>query len=224
MVKRQRISCRLAAGAKLFVVLLAMAALPALTLGQINIRSTAEPANPAAPNEKKAAEAQLILEQLQKEIKSNSARLKIIDAEFQLQKTDGSSADEKQIREIEARIAELNKQLEASKARKRAEAPNPAQPATPPTIVVKPDQGNMRLWSVGPDGKAVESKPNAPKTGVFELEFKFDLPSGLGQLFPGAAKPGQPVRVHLEGAPAKQPEYKVIGPDGKEIKGAKLSP
>jgi hypothetical protein len=194
------------AGAKLFAVLLAMAALPALTLGQINVRSKAEPAKPAAADDKKAAEAQSLLEQIQREIQENSIRLKVIDAKIEPTKVPAGSADEKLIKEIEARIAELNRQLQESKARKQAAEAAPT--AQPPA--------KARVWTFELDGKKADVKPAEPKTAP-RLEFKISPESAWRELLGGP--------LHFEvGGQAEQPKYKVIGPDGKEIKGAKVVP
>src|SRR5947207_294959 len=128
MSSRLSVSGRITAGFKLFAVLLAMAALPALTLGQIK---------PGATEDKKAAERQGLLEQLQKEIQENAARLKAIDTKVEKKWIEVTSPDDKLIRDIEARLAELNKQLEAARTRK------PAEPAAP----------KIQFWTVKPDGK-----------------------------------------------------------------------
>jgi beta-lactamase regulating signal transducer with metallopeptidase domain len=160
MIMSDRVPCRLAAGPKLCVALLLLAALPAWTLGQ----GQPEPKRDAKAIELRAADPQ--------------GRAIVL---WEVQDTRGGADTQaaRKVKEIEARIAELQKQLQDLKAARAAAG---GQKKTQPL--------HLEVHT-------------APRAG-------WRLAEPLH------------VEVKLPDAAAKQPQYKVIGPDGKEIKGAKV--
>jgi hypothetical protein len=112
--------------------------------------------------------------------------------------------DNAKTKEIEARIAELTKQLEALRAQRAAAEKAKAAPAIEWKILPQGGDVKSGVLRLAADGKVIELKD-------FELK-----------LAPDAPKPGQPLRIQLDNLPAKQPQVKVIGPDGKEVPGAKV--
>lgn len=215
MIMRDQAPCRLAAGAKLFVVLLALAALPAWTLGQAE-KSKTEPAKPAD----EAAQLKIVLDKLILEV----------DAQGDFWKKQGDVKQavgaDKQIQEIEAKIAELRAQLDALKQRKAAtDALKKVEPLQF-RLEGKTVDGQLRFQTIDSNTKKPEAK-TAPVNPPASIELK---------VAPGAAVPGgweiqrsaplpgqsQSQTPSANGGFAKQPTYKVIGPDGLEIKGAKV--
>jgi hypothetical protein len=251
------------AGAKLLVVLLLMAALPAWTLGQ---------SKPGAAPEKKNVETKPVeikefriealdgvkIESEPSPIDAMTAKVleaKIADLKKKLEalkavgkgkaagkKPDGDGIqlnfDEKMLKELfkdlqiqiqqpkkaekrpeptpakpndyDAKIAELLKQIEALKAAKVKEAAGKNNPR--PMRIEFGGGDGILLWTVDPKTGKAESKSADPKT-MPRLKIK-----------PAQPAPGQPLEFEFKvvGEPSKEPKYKVIGPDGKEIKGAKV--
>jgi hypothetical protein len=258
MIMSQKSPSRLAAGAKLFVVLLAAAAVPAWTLGQ----------SPPAEKPQEGTIDQLI------ELKA------VLDVDGKSDVFFWAEADpnaDTKTKALEAKIAALKQQLEALKAVKAAaeklkdtqplrfKVVTDAEPAkqgasilildgasgkiierhdvkTPPNArieVVKPKEGesNVRVIIVdGTTGKIVETR----ETKTLQPP-KGEVPQGQYQGIIKAADPNKPMRVVVVGedgkfikevvgaAPnkywvesARLPQVRVIGPDGKEIPGAKV--
>jgi beta-lactamase regulating signal transducer with metallopeptidase domain len=233
MIMRDQVPCRLAAGARLCVALLMLAALPAWTFGQAQVAPAPErPVNIRALDLKNLkALTDKIADVDLKDLKALTERIvevevkdlkaltdKIVDVDIQFTGADADVA--KKVKDLEARIAELQKQLKALKSRRVAAEPTKT----------------VAVWQLsgGGDGRRVIVITFDPATGKL-LEWKTETPKKPAK----AAGVGQPLRIELQGLdgllkqqlrlelPAKpmtpkQPQYKVIGPDGKEIKGAKV--
>ena len=198
MMMRDALSCRWAAGAKMFVVLLLTAALPAWALGD----GKPEPKPDAKPQNKV--------------IDLNDLKGLLGELEIQLAPL---AADPKNTKDVDARIAELTKQLEALKAARAAAADKlkKAEGAKPEPAVKE------RIILIGPDGKVIETKDTkaAPR-----IEFKIidGKPLELKIADPKAppvtekkAEPAQPIKVQIKDVDGK-PQVIVIDADGKEIK------
>jgi len=141
MIMREQVPCRLAAGAKLFVVLLLTAAIPAWTLGQAKPES--KPGNTPLPKVEI------------KEIEFGDILGQVGVATFQNQPADPEAV--KKAKEIEAKIADLQRQIELLKAAKPAPQPGwrvvnpaPAAPATPAPGIPQP------FKVIGPDGQEIK--------------------------------------------------------------------
>jgi beta-lactamase regulating signal transducer with metallopeptidase domain len=195
MIMREKSPCRLAAWAKLGVVLLATAALPAWTLGQ----GQADPK--PTPELKPAADAGLKHIDLDFDLET----VKPFDVRTFTWQQVGASDD---VKAIEAKIAELTKQLELLKERRAYEgqlkkAEDSLKMAEPLRFQVG-QPIKARVLMLSPDGKVMEAR---------DVELKGDVK---------AADPAQPIRVRIGGDPKNVPLIKVIGPDGKEIPNAKV--
>ncbi len=180
-----------------------MAALPAWTLGQADKAKT-EPAKPAA----KSAELEIVLDGLIFELLGDTKK-----------QADGKvvGADDNQIKEIEARIAQLKVQLELLKQRKAAT--NPLKKAEPLQFRLKGNtvDGTAQLWIIDNEPKKPETKTKELKPPA-SIELKV-APGGTITHGVWRTEPA-PGAVHSKReSDAKQPAYKVIGPDGKELKG-----
>jgi beta-lactamase regulating signal transducer with metallopeptidase domain len=180
MIMRDQVPCRLAAGAKLLVVLLLLAALPAWTLGQ----------GQADPGLQPKVETKTVVVKDPK-----PAVVGVFDVVFE---RPGAGADvAKKAKALEARIAELQKELQALQAAKAAAGQ-------------KKQTERVRVWELQGAGpaRAVRVLTVDPATGKV-IERKAGTPQAGWTVKPlgGAGTP---------------PRYKVIGPDGKEIKGAKV--
>jgi beta-lactamase regulating signal transducer with metallopeptidase domain len=238
MIMSEKAPCRLAAGARMFVVLLAMAALPAWTLGQ---------AKPDAKPEGKPVEVQGIFE-LQLDGKG-AAKGEVKDVLLWAEVDAGKDAKAK---ELEAKIAELTKQLESLKALKAAATKiRETKPLRFDAVETK--QGVLIYTIDAATGKIIESRETPKPLGVKvdtvkpkdgEHGLKIVIEGNEARLIgapggdtkgPNDAKvrvvvvgaDGKPVDLKNPGAAARfehklAPQVKVIGPDGKEIKGAKV--
>jgi beta-lactamase regulating signal transducer with metallopeptidase domain len=198
MIMREQAPCRLAAGAKLCVVLLALAAIPAWTLGQAKL----DQINPA-PSGDKAAELQKLWADL------------VIDVDWQLDAKE-TTADETKIKEIQAKMAELNKQLRELKLRQAAKGALKKAEPLQLWLEGKTTDGGYYFWSID-KSKATEVKPKEPKAPV-----GIELKLAPGQGIPAFPFPLENVQGVMKIGADNKPAYKVIGPDGKEIKGAKV--
>jgi hypothetical protein len=211
---------RIAAGAKLFMVLLAMAGLPVWVLGQANPRGQ-PPASKPAEVDQKQAELQAMLKQLQEQILENSKRLERLGAETRAKSANPaptSDADAKLIKDVEARIAELSKRLEEAK---RKDGGGPPKKSSPLQLKLKDGitiEADFEFFTE--DGKPPEAKPGAKQPPKYELQISPAQPGW--QMFKGRL--GQSPQAPTGGPQPKAPAYKVIGPDGKEIKGATVVP
>jgi beta-lactamase regulating signal transducer with metallopeptidase domain len=235
MIMREQVPCRLAAGAKLFVVLLLMAALPAWTLGQ----SKPEP-KPDGKIEIKSIDVKDL----------NVIRFVDSGAVENLVAFGETDSDQK-VREIEAKIAELMKQLEAVKARKSPPQPNQGLKF----LFDKTADGKARILTIdGATGKIMESRRVETKAAPAP-DMKPALADSLKAILGDKTIDGKLRILILDGQsgriieshdvgpqtapiPGGKPtvgigvirslgnpphsKYKVIGPDGKEIKDAKV--
>jgi hypothetical protein len=184
MIMRDQVPCRPAAGVKLLAGLLLLAALPAWTFGQARPEPGPEP---------------------KVEVKTIDVRdfkptvVRVVEEDVQLAGPDAAADAAKKLKEIEARIADLQKQLQALKA---ARAATGQKKKTQPWRVEIRNLDNVRAGAGALKGKLVEEK----NSNI--IRWRLVQPTRTE------------IKVVSEGP--KQPQYKVIGPDGKEIKGAKV--
>ncbi len=170
------------------------------SIGMMCASTFAQPGASPDPDKRKQ-EKQALLDELTKEIKANSDRLKALgsDAPTAEVKAKPEAIKEAQIKDMEAKINALTKQLQEMKSRKVVG--DESKEAKPLKIVIG-------------DGKWFNGSAT----------FNLTEEKGSGGNKPGQPKPapfwGQP----LPGANPWQPAYRVIGPDGQEIKGAKVIP
>lgn len=232
MIMRDRVPCRLAAGARMFVVLMAIAALPAWTLGQAKRETLPAPKteveNNAPFNTVKF---------------TAGVPIQFDDVDFDLILVDAGS-DEQKAKELQARIAELTKQLKAiHDAKAAADKLKKVEP-----LEFKIELGDnkleqkLKIIRVGPDGKPIEIigdripmvKPMvAPLVEDKNIRIIMVGPDGKVIELGGGGKPapkvefvkpvpGHAIKVEIAGPQEKQPQIRVIGPDGKEIKDVKI--
>lgn len=219
MIMRDRVPCRLAGGAKLFLVLLAIAALPAWTLGQ------AKPASGiavTAEGESQPRDSALAIE-------LNDQR-EIVALAF----VDAGAAEDQKIKEIEARIADLTRQLRAMHdAKAAAEQLKNAQPLRF-TIRKAIDEKTGRVFTLDANGKVIDMDvripPPMPHAEFFparEHGIRIIRTTSDGRIVE-IAEDGKGARWALErtGNSTKPEEKKpvriiIIGPDGKvtEVEG-----
>ena len=173
MIMRDRVPCRLAFGAKLVVALMAIAAVPAWTLGQ-----------QGKPDLEVVADDEVKV-------------FRVIEVTEEADADDDAAA-----REIEAQIKALAQKLAALKAGKKAGVEKSA------TDKLKAAQEKIK----GAEEKAKVAREKAVER-VRELRVQVDA-AGEGKRTVIAG----PARVLQAG----QNGVKVIGPDGKEIKGARV--
>jgi beta-lactamase regulating signal transducer with metallopeptidase domain len=185
MIMREQKPCRLAIGAKLAIVLLLLAALPAWSLGQGKTEPRPEP----------RFQQVIELQGLKLELAPNPG------AGGRIQRGGADTETARKAREIEAKIADLQKQLQALKARLAA-GQQRKEGALLLEFLGKEKEVKKGVFLIGPDGKGLQFKVEGSK------------PASLAELLIL-----QPQRV---GEKPLQGQYKVIGPDGKEIKGAKV--
>ena len=126
MIMRDQAPCRLAAGAKLFVVLLLTAVLPAWTLGQGESKSVAKPA-------------------------ANDTHFEIVQVHVGDDRSDAA-------KKLEAKIAELTKQLEALKAAKAAAATREKAQGSQKGEGDKVRHAQLRIITMTQDGKVIETR------------------------------------------------------------------
>jgi beta-lactamase regulating signal transducer with metallopeptidase domain len=195
MIMRDHVPCRLAAGAKVFVALLLVAALPAWTFGQAQVDPGTQP--------------QVEIRTIQlKDLKPNVLDNLAVDIQLIGAGADAETA--RKVKEIEARIVDLQNQLQALKTPKAAADPKKKSPGQPWVIRGGDIQGKILILMVDPKtGKVVQSTGDAPKDAI---RVEVQLPPQVRMLLQGLD------------AGAKKPRYKVIGPDGQEIKGATVIP
>ncbi len=243
MIMRDRAPCRLAAGAKLFVVLLALAALPAWTLGQGE-------AKPGAPANDSTAQRQRALDnakqqdvELEKAAKLMEA--KIVELNKQLaelkKRKEAAEARNKDTAQLDLlydlnmKMAELKKRQQAAEATKKAETGDGG-----PKFKIwlnqdgKPEQriGVIVLEDPTKSAPSAESNPKAANVRykvmrVQEGDGSNDPPIKVGNDVKIVADPLAPPNVGFKMIGAEQgavniPQVKVIGPDGKEIKNVKV--
>lgn len=180
MIMRDQAPCRLAAGAKLFVVLLLTAVLPAWTLGQGESKSVAKPA-------------------------ANDTHFEIVQVQVGDDRSDAA-------KKLEAKIAELTKQLEALKAAKAAAATREKAQGSQKGEGDKLRHAQLRIITMTQDGKVIETR-DVDTTGPIVSDGKG---AGVGI---GDKRIQLGVKIEADG---KNPMYKVIGPDGKEIHAANV--
>lgn len=256
MIMRDRVPCRLAAGAKMFMVLLAIAALPAWTLGQAK-REPMETPKVEVEIDKDADLKTFDFEAFPYSLTELTGAL---TGDFELVLVDGQP-DEQKIKELQARIAELTKQLKAiNDAKAAAEKAKTAQPFAfrlmdlkgPEPIAV---EQKIKIILIGPDGKAielggdgaalpdvlkwvpkaVEAKPSVATTEVKRtrilridsngkvIEVEEPKPTTPNpEVKPLPKAHAQSIRVEVVNTDGKQPQVKIIGADGKEIKDVKI--
>ena len=219
MIMRETVPHRVANGAKLFVVLLAMAALPAWTLGQ--------PKPEPKPGEKPEAKATLKLQggpiefqfvpdgKIQKKV--GDELLKVLNLEIEsliVLEENGKQNSDAKAKEIEAKIKELTAQLEKLKAMK-AQAEKAKQPGKPgegvpfKMLFRTVDVGEPRIVIIGEDGKEilkglkvlVNPGKEGPKPEVREVK---------------PAKPGEGLRFMIENVKDGKPGVIIIGEGKKE--------
>jgi hypothetical protein len=186
------------AGAKALVALMAAAAVPGWALGQ----PKPEP-KPQPKLELKLDDLKGLLELKDLKLDVDVVQPKKPEPKVEFRFAD-VTPDNAKTKEIEARIAELTKQLEALRAQRAAAEKAKAAPPIEWKVLPQVGDGKSGILRLAPDGKVIELK---------DIELK---------LAPDGIKPGQPLKIELGGQPAKQPQVKVIGPDGKEIPGAKV--
>jgi beta-lactamase regulating signal transducer with metallopeptidase domain len=170
MIMRQQVPCRLAAGARLSVAALLLAALPAWTLGQGHVQSTANP-------------------------KSDGRVFKFEDAPPQpatkfwrdVQTVANDNASAKKLQEIDDRIAVLHKELEDLQVARAAAAQKRSDRHVrylQQKVAPEEDQrGALRYKVIGPDGKEIkgakviilEAKPATKKAALDEAKALADL-------------------------------------------------
>ncbi len=211
MIMRDRVPCRLAAGAKMFVVLMAIAALPAWTLGQAQREPLPAPKVESEGN-KDADQLEDALLNLQlaeaDQLKDLSIRLPFAFAE-------AGAADEQKIKELEARLRDLLNQLKAIEDAKAAADKLKRIDALKFTI---PNvEGKPHYFMIGPDNKVIEGgNPKAPPRVEFK-PLKVEVPLEL-RLGPD----GKVIEVTSEAAPKPAPpthgiRAEVIIVDGKPV-------
>lgn len=252
MIMRDRVPCRLAAGAKMLVVLAAIAALPAWTLGQAKREPLPAPKVEAATA---AAAEELTFDTFALAQHGDFG-------EFDVELVLDGNVDDAKAKEIQARIAELQKQLKAiHDAKAAADKAKSGQPFEFRLAAPKPAvaEQQIKIIIIGPDGKVIEwgGDKNAPVADVLKWVPKMaDVKPIIQPLFAPkvedrrvriirfapdgkiiegggeAAKPvevkplppigGLGIKVEVEAVDGKQPRIKVVGPDGKEIKDIKI--
>ncbi len=191
MIMREPAPCRLAAGAKLSLVLFLLAALPAWSLGQ----SQAQPEKESRPVEAK-------------DLRAEAGNAVYVVTEDLRSDTDADAA--RKMKDLEAKIAELTKQLQALKA---ARAGAGHKQLAPLHVEGAVKEGAVLILRRGSDGKVVEEKVKTVQGQHTPLK---------SQTVIGAAT-GAPVHVRIVGdVKSAAPQYKVIGADGKEIRGARV--
>jgi hypothetical protein len=129
MIMRDRAQCRLAAEAKLFVVLLALAALPAWTLGQGEAKPGAPADDPAAQRQKALDNAKQQDADLEKAAKLMEAKIAELNKQLAELKKRKEAAEQRQkdksqlelLDELKMKMAELKKRQEAAEATKKVE-------------------------------------------------------------------------------------------------------
>ena len=183
MIMREQAPYRLASGAKLFVVLLLMAALPAWTLGQGKPEAKPQP----------TPEVKDVVLDVEK-------TLGVAFADFDNDGTLDLVVANAKAKDLETKIAELTKQLEMLKKMVGAKTNGKL------FLFGEEKPGKVRIVTLTQDGvKVVEDKSTETK----------------GDVKPTAS--GQPLRFEVRSdTKSATSQYKVIGPDGKEIKDAKV--
>jgi beta-lactamase regulating signal transducer with metallopeptidase domain len=185
MIMCEPAPCRLAAGVKLFLGLVLLAALPAWTLGQAQPRDERKPVE-------------------QKDLVVEDVLVAVEDVH--------PDADAK-MKDLEAKIAALTRQLQALKAARAGAGQNKLAEPLHLKVQGQPQNYRLRIVTVGPDGKVIEMKEQPAQAA----------PSSPKPPTP-AASASQPVRVEIRSTEVKSAgrQYKVIGADGKEISGAQV--
>ena len=155
MIMRDRVPCRLAAGAKIFMVLLAIAALPAWTLGQAKPETTPD-LEIALSVDKDATQIEDVL------VDFDLANIDVgpihdLDILLPFDFVDAGSPDEQKLKELQARIADLAKQLKAIQdAKAAADKFKKVEGLRYEVVPVKANEERVRILRVGPDGKVIE--------------------------------------------------------------------
>jgi hypothetical protein len=229
MIMRETVPYRVATGAKLFVVLLAMAALPAWTLGQ----PKPEPKREEKLTPIKIESSQLELrfaadEKVEKKVQEEL--LKAINLEMEallVAEEKGKDNPDAKAKEIEAKIKELTIQLERLKAVKaeREKAKQSLKEVEGPIgmILKSVDAKEQKIIVFGPDGKELHGlkvlvspneapKPEPKKESTDPKGLRFRIVEGQsGKILIEMDKPAvalPPVKVNPIQIKVRPPEVK----------------